>query len=508
MIRNIIEQLDYTSRIYPHHIAFAMQEQELSFSDLQQQSKAIATELLRNDSRKNEPIVVYMEKTPFCISAFLGIARSGNFYVPIDITMPIERIKAMLEVISDKIIVVDQKNEARIKELYPLADILLFDTLIETEIEEAFLKQAEKNFIDTDPLYMIYTSGSTGIPKGVVVSHQSVLNLVSWYAKTFDITEKEVIGNQAPFHFDSSVKDIYTVLSVGARMELIPKQLFSFPIRLMEYVQKKEISYIDWVPSALVMIANTKTLEFIAPRCLKKIVFVGEVMPTKQFNVWRNFYQDALFANLYGPTETTVDCMYYIVEREFSDDEPLPIGYPCENTDVFLLNGERLAGVGEIGEICVRGRSVSYGYYDDFEKTQEAFIQNPLNPHYRELIYKTGDIAKYNAYGEMIFVSRKDHQIKHMGHRIELGEIEMAVKSLDLIEQASCIYDEMKQQIVLFYCGAEADSVYILKGLKQKVSKYMFPNQIILQETLPLTTNGKVDKMVLQRDYADGTCKR
>ncbi len=445
MIRNIIEKLDDTSRIYPNQIAFAMQEQELSFSDLERQSKAIATELLRRYARKNEPIMVYMEKTPFCISAFLGIARSGNFYVPIDTTMPIERMKAMLDVISDKVIIVDKKHEARIEEIYPTAKILLFDTIMETEIEESLLKQAEKHFVDTDPLYMIYTSGSTGIPKGVVVPHHAVLNLVSWYAKTFDITEKEVIGNQAPLHFDSSVKDIYTVLFVGARMELIPKQLFSFPIRLMEYVEAKKISYIDWVPSALVMIANTKTLESIAPSCLKKIVFVGEVMPTKQYNVWRSFYQDALFANLYGPTETTVDCMYYIVDREFSDEEPLPIGYPCENTDVFLLNGKRLVEEGEIGEICVRGRSVAYGYYDDFEKTQEAFIQNPLNPHYRELIYKTGDIAKYNAYGEMVFVSRKDHQIKHMGHRIELGEIEMAVKSLDLIEQASCIYDEMKQ---------------------------------------------------------------
>ena len=224
-------------------------------------------------------------------------------------------------------------------------------------------------------------------------------------------------------------------------------------------------------------------------------------MPTKQFNYWRRHYPDAMFANIYGPTETTVDCTYYIVDREFADDEPLPIGHACRNTDIFLLKDNRLAESGESGEVCVRGRCLALGYYNNPEKTEEAFIQNPLNPYYPEKIYKTGDIAKYNEYGEIIFLARKDHQIKHMGHRIELGEIETAVLSIDLVENGACIYDNDTQKIVLFYCGAEATQAYILKKLRDKVPKYMFPNVMIQMESLPQTLNGKIDRLRLREYY-------
>ena len=225
-------------------------------------------------------------------------------------------------------------------------------------------------------------------------------------------------------------------------------------------------------------------------------------MPTKQFNQWREKYPDALFANIYGPTETTVDCTYYIVEREFADDEPLPIGYGCRNTDVFILNGDRLAAEGESGELCVRGRCLALGYYNNPEKTAEAFIQNPMNPYYPERIYKTGDIAKYNERGEIVFLARKDHQIKHMGHRIELGEIETAIHSIEGIAAGACLYDEQTQRILLFYCGAEeATQAYILKKLRDKVPKYMFPNVMMKLEKMPQTLNGKIDRLALKEYY-------
>lgn len=500
MIRNILEYLEATVERLPEKIAFSGKEEALSFQELMTLSKRVGTFLLRFGKR-NAPVAVMMEKTPSSVAAFLGCAYSGNFYTPIDSTMPKERILSILNTLQPQVLFIDEKSKKTAENLAYSCETIVFEEAIKTVVDEEALWKVRKSAIDADPLYALFTSGSTGIPKGVIITHHAVVNLTEWYTETFGITEKEVIGNQSPFYFDSSVKDIYAVLKTGATMEIIPKQLFSFPMKLMEYVAEKQVNYVDWVPSAFCIVANTGTLEKIAPQSLKKIAFCGEIMPTKQYNMWRAKYPNAQFANIYGPTEATVDCTYYMVDREFADDEPLPIGYPCRNTDIFILNGDRLANQGETGELCIRGRCLAPGYYNNPEKTDEAFIQNPLNPYYPEKIYKTGDIAKYNEHGEIIFLARKDHQIKHMGHRIELGEIETAVNSIDLLENGACIYDTESQKIVLYYCGKEATQSYILKKLRDKVPKYMFPNVMILLEEMPHTLNGKIDRLRLKEYY-------
>ena len=501
MIRNILEYLEQTAKRLPDKTAFSAAEGGITFRELLETAKRIGTYLTRFGGRRC-PVAVMMQKTPVSVAAFLGAVYSGNFYTPIDVTMPKERILSILRTLQPQVLIIDEKSKKVAAGLGYEGEVVILEEISETAADEALLEKIRLQTIDTDPLYALFTSGSTGVPKGVVISHQAVVNLTEWYTEAFDITEKEIIGNQAPFYFDSSVKDIYAVLKTGAQMEIIPKMLFSFPKKLLEHLEEKQINYIDWVPSALCIVANTGALEQLQPSHLKKIMFCGEAMPTKQYNMWKEKYPTALFANIYGPTETTVDCTYYIVDREFADDEPLPIGYGCRNTDVFILNGDRLAAEGESGELCVRGRCLALGYYNNPEKTAEAFIQNPLNPYYPEKIYKTGDIAKYNEHGEIIFLARKDHQIKHMGHRIELGEIETAVNSIDAIDSGVCLYDNETQRILLFYCGGEAATqAYILKKLRDKVPKYMFPNVMMKLEKMPQTLNGKIDRLALKEYY-------
>lgn len=221
-------------------------------------------------------------------------------------------------------------------------------------------------------------------------------------------------------------------------------------------------------------------------------------MPNKQLNTWRKFLPDVTYANLYGPTEITDACTYYIVDREFPDDEPLPIGIPMANTDILVLNEkDELVTGDEVGELCVRGTSLSMGYYRNPEKTKEAFVQNPLNPFVPEIIYRTGDLVKYNEYGEIIYLSRKDFQIKHMGHRIELGEIETAVSSLEEISLCCCLYDEKHQRIELFI-EAELDKAYINERLSRMIPEYMLPNKVITLEEMPINANGKIDRVKLK----------
>ena len=357
MIRNILEYAEETAKRMPDAVAFATDKEEKTFGQLVQRAKEIGSALL-SYGVKNAPMAVMTDKTPDMIAAFLGCVYSGNFYTPIDVTMPKERILSIFETLKPVVLLIDEKSKKQAAALGYTGETLVLEETPEGNVNEEALAEVRRKAIDTDPLYALFTSGSTGVPKGVVISHQAVVNLTEWYTETFSITEKEVIGNQAPFYFDSSVKDIYAVLKTGARMEIIPKMLFSFPVKLLPYLEEKKINYIDWVPSALCIIANTDALEKVRPSYLQKIMFVGEAMPTKQFNYWRRHYPDAMFANIYGPTETTVDCTYYIVDREFADDEPVPELRIVEQ-DVVLFKPRRvhrIVVVGVIPDLDVRGR--------------------------------------------------------------------------------------------------------------------------------------------------------
>ena len=232
--------------------------------------------------------------------------------------------------------------------------------------------------------------------------------------------------------------------------------------------------------------------------CLKIVLFAGEAMPAKQFNQWREHLPNTFFANLYGPTETTDICNYYVVQRKIDNNEPIPIGNPCENTGMVILNeNNQLAKKNELGELCVKGSTLAYGYYANYEKTREAFIQNPLNDKYPETIYRTGDLVRYNNFGELVYVCRKDFQIKHMGHRIELGEIETAISSVDSVDMVCCLYDMKTFKIVAYYTGTASES-FILEHIKTLLPHYMIPNRWIHLNRFPINLNGKIDRTKLK----------
>ncbi|MGI6702572.1 MAG: amino acid adenylation domain-containing protein [Clostridia bacterium] len=494
---NVLEYLEGTVQALPDKVAYANENTGISFMEVYNGAKAIGT-FLSSKGIYKQPVVVFMNKCPEAVVAFFGVVYGGDFYVPIEEEMPRFRIQLILDNLNPGAVICDRASKKVMDSFDFGGEVYLYDDMVGTSIDNNALGRIRERAIDTDPIYIIYTSGSTGIPKGVAACHRSVIDYIESLSEVLGVDESTVFGNQTPFYFDASLKELYSTIKAGATTYIIPKSLFMFPVKLVEFLNKYRINTVCWVVPALTMISAFGTLDKIKPECLRTIAFGSEVFPVKQLNLWRRALPEAQFINLYGPTEATGMCCYFKVDRPFEEGEVLPIGRPFRNTEIILLDeNNRVPARGELGEICVRGTSLTLGYYKDFDRTAEVFVQNPLNDAYPENIYRTGDLGRYNERGELVFVSRKDHQVKHMGHRVELGEIEVNVNMIEGVKSACCVYDEEGKKIVLFYVG-EASQKEVAATLRERLPRYMLPNHIEVLETMPLTTNGKIDRKFLK----------
>jgi D-alanine--poly(phosphoribitol) ligase subunit 1 len=494
---NVLEYLEQTVKRYPEKIAYANEQMGITFREVYDGARAIGTFLSKKGIYK-EPVLVFMNKHPKAVVAFFGVVYAGSYYVPIEEEMPRFRIELIIKNLEPRAVICDEESKKVLDTFNFEGEVFLCDEMMGTSIDDSTLGTIRDAAIDTDPIYIIYTSGSTGVPKGVAACHRSVIDYIESLTEVLRVDQNTVFGNQTPFYFDASLKELYSTIKAGATTYVIPKNLFMFPVKLVEFLNQYRINTVCWVVPALTMISAFGTLDKMKPEYLHTIAFGSEVFPIKQFNIWRKALPDARFINLYGPTEATGMSCYFEVERDFEEGEVLPIGKPFKNTDIILLDDKgSVPPKGELGEICIRGTSLTLGYYKDFDRTAEVFVQNPLNNAYPELIYRTGDLGRYNERGELVFVSRKDHQIKHMGHRVELGEIEVNVNMIEGIKSACCVYDEEKKRIILFYVG-DVSARQVADDLKERLPRYMLPNSIEALDTMPLTPNGKIDRKYLK----------
>lgn len=496
-IRNVLQYLERAASLSPERTACVDETHSLSYQELCHISRAVGAALSRR-IRPRQPVAIYMEKGCAALSAFFGVVYAGGFYSYFNPELPAARLQQIQSVLGASCVITDQAHRSVMEEIFPASSILLVEELMISQEDESQLAAIRAAMIDTDPLYVNFTSGSTGLPKGVLVSHRSVLDFIDVFTDTFSFTQTDRIGNQAPFDFDVSVKDIYGALKAQATLVMIPRRLFSRPKELLDFLCEHKVTTLIWAVSALCLISTFHGLDYRTPDTVGKVLFSGEVMPLKHLKTWMEHLPQAQFVNLYGPTEITCNCTYYILDRERDYQGGIPIGRPFPNEEVFLLDGEdrEIHAPGQVGELCVRGTALALGYYRSPQQTAAAFVPDPRNPAYPELIYRTGDLGRYTEDGEFMYSGRKDFQIKHLGHRVELEEIERAVSALPEVDRCCCVYEEERQKIHAFYVG-EVEAAQLRRQIKEQLPYFMVPSTLTAVEKFPLTKNGKIDRKEL-----------
>lgn len=510
---NVLELLEKEAARRGDSPAFGDPVQDISFEELLLAAKRAGTRLAGLGVLPRKPVAFYMEKSVPAVCAMFGAVYAGGFYSFIDVRQPAARAQKTVDVLDPAVMITDRSEYEKAKSLSFSGRLICIEDfmleLAETKPDEALLSMIRAQATDLDPLYVNFTSGSTGTPKGVAVGHRSVLDFITWLTQIFGIRESDVLANQAPFDFDVSVKDIYSGLMTGAKVQIIPREYFSAPTTLMDYLCEKKASVLIWAVSAMCFVSIMNALDYKTPETVRLVMFSGEVMPVKQLNKWKQYLPDAVYVNLYGPTEITCNCTYYVLDRnkEYALTDIIPAGCAFPNEKVFLLDEnnhevtkEESAANGTEGEICVAGTCLALGYYKDPQRTAQAFMPNPLQKDYPEMMYRTGDIGRYNADGNLIYVSRRDFQIKHLGHRIELGEIEADTMARDGVSRACCIYDSDKKKLILFYTG-ERDKKKLEEELRGVLPPFMLPNKVIALDEMPLNKNGKIDRHALEDIY-------
>ncbi len=492
-MKNILEYLETAVQRVPERTAVSDKTNKYTFSQMSETARRMASAIPME--LHNRPIGVFCERTADTVVLFLAVLYSGNYYVPVDPALPTEKMQAILDDAQPAVMLGSGETEQILASLRFHGRYL---TLSDASDRQRDLPLCGGD----DPLYMVYTSGSTGKPKGVLKSHSAEISFLEAYCRTFGFSGQEIIGNQTPFYFDAAAKDFYLMLKTGATLEIIPTELFSMPPMLVEYLNERAVSFISWVPTALSIVAQLRTFSYVRPETLKQVFFVGEVMPMKHLNYWRKALPDLRYVNLYGSTEIAGICAWYEVQGEFDDADSLPMGKPLCNCKIYLLDGGQVVTEPDrVGELYLVSPALATEYYHDPEKTSASFLtmdfgEGPVR------CFKTGDLARYDGRGDLVFSSRSDYQIKHMGHRIELGEIETVAGALPEIIRCCCLYDDRKSRIVLF-CQTAQDAQEVTgkelrSMLRSRLSAYMLPAKVNILPQMPLNANGKIDRQKLK----------
>ena len=515
--------LAVAAQVHPDRIAVADRGRSLRYSELEAGSNRLARLLLEVGVRRGDRVGLYLKKSPEAVVGIYGILKAGGVYVPLDPQAPPARLGYIAADCELKCLLTGRDQTEVWPGLLdagaPLNTLVVLDgaadraelPAVQVLGSEALESQSdsapEAGTISADLAYILYTSGSTGAPKGVMLSHRNALAFVDWAVDCFDVQHTDRLSSHAPLHFDLSVFDLFAAAKTAAAVVIVPTEASVFPRRLAEFIEQEEISIWYSVPSVLSMLTVRGGLtggEF--PR-LRAVLFAGEVFPTRYLRELMELLPHARFCNLYGPTETNV-CTYYEVPRLRRDETaPIPIGRAIDDVAVLVVTDDgTLAQPGEVGELCVRGPTVMSGYWGDPERTAKVLVPNPFRSEYDEPMYRTGDLVREEG-GQLVFLGRRDSQIKSRGYRIELGEIESVLTAHpEVVECAVTAVPDPLLTNTLKAFVVPRDQIEqhdIVRFCAQHLPRYMIPDAIELCRSLPRTSTGKIDRQSLSQAVAE-----
>lgn len=494
-MHNILDFFELTVSRFNNKTAIADKASAYTFSELKNAAARLGRTVAETAEKRPAPVGVLVNRGAETAVLFLATLYGGCYYVPIDPDMPPAKIETILHDAGIGLLLGSDDN----RELVAGLD---YDGSFLTQADAAEIPADMPQLGEKDPIYMVYTSGSTGKPKGVLKSHGAVISFIRAFTETFQLGSNEIIGNQTPFFFDASAKDFYYMIYSGATLEVLGSELFIFPVTLIEYMNQRRVTYVCWVPTALAIVTQLNTFKKVIPETLRHVFFVGEVFPVKQLRKWIETLPDIRYVNLYGSSEISGICCWYPIPTDQPVPDILPLGHALGNCEVLLMDDGRIVETpGEVGELYVISDALADEYFNDPEKTAATFVTLSLPDGRSPRALRSGDLARLDEDGSLLFVSRKDFQIKHMGRRIELGEIEAAADGLEDVCRCCCLYDE-KRKMIKLYCeltaGSETDGKAIQSALRSKLSDYMVPGKVIILDQMPFNANGKIDRQRLK----------
>ena len=510
----------------PEATAVVMGGQRHTYEQLDITSNRLAHALRGAGCGRGDRVALLLPKSPTAVVSLLATMKADACYVPLDIASPAARIAKIVASAEPRVILAGARAVGTLRTLLEDARLtasvrlgwLEADggagapcppafTLGDVDAMPASLP-AYRNAAD-DRAHILYTSGSTGTPKGVMITHASVMQFVEWARGYFGLAATDRVSGHSPLHFDLSTFDLFGTFAAGAQLHLVPPELNVVPHQLVHFIRDAGLTQWFSVPSVLALMAQLDVVPQGAFPTLKRVLWCGEVFPTRALRYWMTRLPHVTFTNLYGPTEATIASSYYTVPRCPGDDaDPVPIGRPCAGEELLVL-GDALRPVapGEIGDLYIRGVGLSPGYWRDPAKTRDAFLPHPTDP--RERIYRTGDLARLGADGLIYFVGRADSQIKARGYRIELGEIEAALQTLAELEESAVVALPTAgfegTRICCAYVprpGAAVTPLSLRTALGRLLPAYMMPTHWKAYERLARNANGKIDRRRIKEEWS------